>query len=64
MSAICLSLKCIDILAAVSFQKILYKIKFSIIGIILDSADERRCYNVTLSLIGWAHFQNDTCIIC
>ena len=30
-------------------------------GIILDmdSANERLCYNVTASLIGWAHIQND-----
>ena len=32
-------------------------------GIILCMcpANERRCYNVTLSLIGWAHSQNDPC---
>ena len=31
-------------------------------GIILGmgSANEKRCYNVTSSLIGWAHTQNDT----
>ena len=27
-------------------------------------ANERRCYIVTLSLIGWAHAQNDPLILC
>ena len=27
----------------------------------MGSANERRCYNVTPSFIGWAHAQNDTC---
>ena len=33
-------------------------------GIILgmDSANERRCYSVTSSLIGWAQTQNDPCL--
>ena len=26
-------------------------------------ANERQCYNVTQSLIGWAHSQNDPCIL-
>ena len=32
-------------------------------GLILgmDSASQRRRYNVTSSLIGWAHIQNDPC---
>ena len=36
-----------------------------IAGIILGmvSANERRCYNVTSSLIGWVHTQNDPCNI-
>ena len=37
------------------------EVKFQgISGIILGmgSANERRCYNITLSLIGWAHSQN------
>ena len=34
-------------------------------GIILDmgSANERQCYNVKLSLIGWAYTQNDPCVL-
>ena len=26
-------------------------------------ANERQCYNVTQSLIGWPHSQNDPCIL-
>ena len=26
-------------------------------------ANERQCYNVTQSLIGWVHSQNDPCIL-
>ena len=29
----------------------------------MSLADERRRYNVTSSLIGWAHTQNDPCAI-
>ena len=32
-----------------------------ILGIYMSSANERRCYNVTSSLIVWAHTQNDAC---
>ena len=28
----------------------------------MDSVNERRCYIVTSSLIGWAHSQNDRCL--
>ena len=37
---------------------------FMCVGIILGmgSANERRCYIVMSSLIGWAHTQNDPCV--
>ena len=37
---------------------------YTISGIILGMgpANERQCYNVTSSLIGWAYTQNDSCI--
>ena len=39
--------------------------RYTVIGIILDMglANERRRYNVTSSLIGWTHIQNDPCVI-
>ena len=42
-----------------------YLFPVTVSGIILgmDSADERQRYNVMLSLIGWAHTQNDPCIL-
>ena len=38
---------------------------YCIIGIILSMcpANERWCYNLTLSSIGWAHTQNDPCVM-
>ena len=34
---------------------------WSVIILCIRSANERRCYNVTSSLIGWAHTQNEPC---
>ena len=46
-----------------NFRLILTQIWISYVGIILNmgSANEKRRYNVTSSLIAWAHTQNDPC---
>ena len=36
---------------------------YSRVVLSMGLANERRRYNVTLSLIGWAHIQNDPCVI-
>ena len=35
---------------------------YSWIILCMCPANERRCYNITSSLIGWAHTQNDPCL--
>ena len=45
-------------------SKYMYFDKFAGIILCLCPANERKCYNVTLSLIGWAHIQNDPWMCC
>ena len=38
-------------------------ITYAVIILGMGSVSERRCYNVTSSLIGWANIENDHCFV-
>ena len=50
-------------ITALMCSGLVYSTAYSGIILLMRPANERRRYNVTSSLIGWAHAQNDPCLL-